>query len=216
MAIFKLMALATAALCAAISAAAQGGNAAHVERRGVVDNIFESSYTVLASDTAVRDGRYELTYRGMKIEEGQYRLGKKVGEWKYWNLQRMVELKYDYTRRTPTYVMRHMGYKYDQKNYPCIFLGSPLIPFYFITQRVYYPKSEAGRKGGEVVVSLVVDERGRMVGSRIKRTTSEAFAEVVAKAVSKIPQDRWRWVPARANGKRVTGAYDITIVFENE
>lgn len=216
MASLKLIVLAAAAICAGIGAAAQGAGRARVGRTGVVDSIFESSYTVLASDTSVRDGHYELTYRGQKIEEGQYRLGKKVGEWKYWNLQRMVELKYDYTRGAPTYVMRHMGYKYDQRNYPCIFLGSPLIPFYFITQRVYYPKSEAGRSGGEVVVGLEVDERGRMVGWKIKRTASEAFAEVVSKAVSKIPQDRWRWIPARANGKRVRGWYDITIVFENE
>lgn len=212
----KFLFLVAAVVLPVIHGMAQGVDRSHIEKTGVVDRLFTSRYTVLASDTSVRDGRYELTYRGMKIEEGQYRNGEKVGEWRYWNLQRKVELRYDYTRRQPTYVLPHMGHKYDQRNYPCIFLGSPLIPFYFITQRIYYPKSEAGSKGGEVVVRLKIDERGRMKGAMIKKSTSKAFADVVTRAVSGIPQDRWRWVPARRDGRNVAGDYDITILFENE
>lgn len=212
----RLIALTLATLATSISCAAQGDGVARVTKTSMVDNFFKAQYEVLASDTSVRDGLYTLSYRESVIEKGEYRNGKRVGEWQFWNLMKQVELKYSYESHYPTYIMPHFGHKYDQQNYPCIFLGSPLVPFYFITNRVYYPKAEANnKKGGKVVVRLHINPKGRVKNIEIKQETSKAFGDVVTKAAAQIPRNQWRWIPALQNGKRVSGYYDITILFEN-
>lgn len=213
----RRMSIIIAAFLYGYTSAGQGNAQERLTRNSMVDNFFEASFEVLKADTTIKDGLYKLSHHGTAIEEGMYRNGRRVGIWKFRNLQKMVELKYDYDRQSPTYVLPHMGYKYDQKNNPCIFLGSPVVPFYCITNRVYYPKAEANRKtGGEVVLRLKIDTQGKIAGVMIKKSTSEAFADVVRKAAAHIPKDKWRWIPAKENGKRINGNYDITILFENE
>lgn len=210
--IIRRTALTLAAVTVVVLTAAQDRET----KTTIVDRFFTEEHEVLAN-TQIKDGHYTLSYRGSNIEEGYYRNGKRVGEWKFWNLQKDVELKYDYTRKRPTYVLPHTGHTYDQRNYPCIFLGSSLIPFYFITSRAYYPKAEAeNKKGGRVVLRLKVNTRGRMTGYTIKSATSENFAEVVRKAADQIPKDEWRWIPSKSKGAVVAGFYDITVVFDNQ
>lgn len=204
-----------AALLTAASSNAQTSTEPHIVKTYMVDNLFKAECEYLAADTSVRDGHYTLSYRGNVIEDGYYSNGRKVGEWQFWNLQKLVELKFDYTQKQPTYILPHYGHDYDQLNYPCIFLGSPLVPFYYITNRVYFPKSEGMKnKSGKVVLSLRINAKGWIVGTSIKSATSEAFASVVRQAANQIPKDKWRWIPARHNGKRVSDNYDITIMFE--
>lgn len=94
-----------------------------------VYKLFDAQYEMSASDTTVRDGLYTLTYKGMVIEKGQFKNGKKVGVWEYRDLHNLVELRYDFDKRKPTYLLPHEGKKYDRFNYPCTFLGSSLVPF---------------------------------------------------------------------------------------
>lgn len=201
----------------AATAKAQTNSTPRIVKTYMVDNFFKAQCEYLASDTTVKDGHYTLSYRGTVIEDGYYSNGHKVGEWQFWNLQKLVELKFDFTQKQPTYILPHYGHDYDQLNYPCIFLGSPLVPFYYITNRVYFPKSEGMKnKSGKVVLRLHINSKGWVVSTSIKSATSEAFASVVRKAANDIPKDKWRWVPARSNGKRVSDNYDITIMFEND
>lgn len=213
----KSLTLVLAACAIALTCQAQTEDGAHVTKTYFVDNFFKAECEYLVSDTTVKDGSYKLYHHGKVIEEGAYSHGKKTGEWKFWNLYKEIELKYDFTLKQPTYVLPHVGHSYDQKNNPPIFIGSPLVPFYFITNRVYFPKSEGMKnKSGKVVLSLKIDTKGKVESVTIKKATNDAFASVVRKAANQIPKNKWRWYPAQRAGKRVAGDYDITIVFEND
>ena len=128
-----------------------------------------------------------------------------------------MELEYNFTARLPLKMLPHVGYTYNQDNYPCVFLGSPIIPHHFIMSNVYYPQSEGDNKaGGEVVLMIKVSSRGLMTDYYIKSSTNDVFAKIVAEAAELMPRNKWRWIPARKDGKDVDGEYRITIVFENE
>lgn len=206
-----------AAIMTPLIASSQNGNTGRMTKEATVDNYFTAKYEVLASDSSTKDGKYTLYYRDAPIESGEYKMGKKSGIWEYRNLRKMTELKYDHTARRPTYMLPHEGHKYNTRNYPCTFIGSPLIPFFFIHTRAYYPKAEADNPdGGNVILRLMISPQGKLTSFMIKQATSENFAEVVRKAAIAIPKDKWRWVPAMKDGKRVEGTYDITILFDNE
>ena len=194
---------------------ASAQNKAHLQRTQK-NGLFVESFSVLKSDTSVRDGKYELRYKNWTIESGSYRSGKKVGTWTYRNYNKQIELMYNYTLRQPVHILQHLGKTYDQNNYPCMFLGSPVIPYFFVLSHVYYPKAEENnRSGGSVVLTILVDKSGQMKGYKIKEATSENFARVVRQAADKISSRNWRWIPALADGKEVDGEYDITIEFDN-
>lgn len=212
-------------LCAALavalgtwtSAMAQEGEAERVVVREKVDNFFEAEYEVLKSDTTMRDGDYKLFYNGFVIEKGRYSGGVKSGVWEYSNMQKIVEFRYDHTAKRATYMVPRIGYKYDAKNHPCTFIGSPLVPFCFVHSRCYYPKAEANNKsGGQVILRLNINKLGRMTGYIIKYSSSPNFTTVVKKAADAIPRDEWRWEPELKNGQKVAGYHEINIVFDNE
>lgn len=178
-----------------------------------IDDRFAERYQVLRADTAVRHGMYRLTYRGETVESGRYERGQRVGVWEFRNF-REVTLRYDYTRQTPTYVLPHTRERYTSLNHPCIFLGSPLVPYFLVLRHVNYPRNE--RKGikAKVVLSIEVGADGRMTGHSIKSATTPNFGREVSKAAERIPTDEWLWLPALRDGKAGSGTYDITVLFE--
>lgn len=172
--------------------------------------------TTTAQGQKVRHGAYTMEYKGKVVEKGRYDKGKKVGKWEYRNYRDMLELRYDYNLGKPIYVLPHEGHKYDKQTNPCIFLGSPVVPYYFIMANVFYPEMEADNKhGGDVTLTISVNAKGRMTGYKIKKSSSPHFAKAVEKAADRIPRNEWQWVPAREKGKNVQGEYDIVIYFDN-
>ncbi len=182
-----------------------------------VYKLFDARYEMSASDTTVRDGLYTLTYKDMVIEKGQFKDGKKIGEWEYRDLHDLVELKYDFDKRKPTYLLPHEGKKYDRFNYPCTFLGSSLVPFYLVHTRVDYPKEEYDNEsGGFVLLRFVVNPDGTLKNWKIQQASSPYFAQAVRDVVSSLPVKSWRWVPELRDGRKVEGFYHMTILFDNE
>lgn len=180
------------------------------------EGLISETYQVLASDTTVRDGNCEVFYRNQLIEKGLYRNGVKVGIWEYRNYHGVVEFRYNHTKQRPTYVVPHVGKTYKQTDYPCMYLGSPVRPYYYIMRKVFYPKAEQdNKKGGKVVLTFLVNAEGRMTGYRIKEASTPNFAKAVERVADEIPKDEWPWVPAYVNGKAAAGEYDMTIYFDN-
>lgn len=181
------------------------------------DGLFYEEATALAQDSVpVFDGPYKLFYRGSLVEQGSYERGNRVGLWEFRNYHGIAELRYDYDAERPVYMLPHEGKVYSKSQYPCVFLGSPIVPYYFILCNVFYPQSEGNNKaGGKVILSIMVDSRGHMTGYRVKEASSENFADAVRRAADSIPVAQWRWVPARKAGKNVPGVYDMTIFFDN-
>lgn len=171
-------------------------------------------YSVLAADTSIRHGNYKLIYKNNTIEKGDYKKGKKVGEWTYYNLVNEVEFKYDYDQNLPYQIMPHKGHTYNEKTFPSMYLGSPLVPYHFITSHIYYPVKESGNtQDCPVVLALEISATGRVTGYHLEVASREEFNRVVLAAAAQIPKD-WRFVPAREKGKNVASTYCITLIFE--
>lgn len=172
-------------------------------------------YSVLASDTSLREGKYELKYKGKTIEKGQYHKGNRVGKWEFRNVDNSVELCFDYDDRQPFNIMPHVGKKYDARNFPPIFLGSPLVPYHFFALKATLPKDEEGTYNDcKVVIALEINNQGRMTGYRIIEKSENLFNNIVEKIAKEIPVKQWEWVPARKDGKNIASDYIITIVFD--
>lgn len=171
-------------------------------------------YAVMASDTSKRHGTYELVYKEKVIEKGQYKKGERAGEWTFYNIHNEVEFKYDYDQNLPFNILPHKGYVYNEKTFPCMYLGSPLVPYHFITERTYYPVKESENTTDcSVVLALEISATGKVTGYHLERKSREEFNRVVLEAASKIPQE-WRFVPARNGGKNVASIYCISLIFE--
>lgn len=175
----------------------------------------ETVDSILVDGQMCRHGDYLLEYKGKTIEKGKYEKGKKVGTWIYWNYQDIVELRYNYDAAKPLYIVQHIGHKYSKTERPCVYIGSPVVPYYFVTSNVFYPQSEGHRNGGQVTLTINVNAEGRMTGYKIKKSTSENFSKAVRVAADRIPSDKWRWIPSLKNGKPVDSEYDIVIYFDN-
>ncbi|QCK15797.1 hypothetical protein [Mangrovivirga cuniculi] len=57
---------------------------------------FSEVYYVLKRDKSVKDGPYELMFKGNTIIKGEYTDSKKTGNWQYFNLQGELLLTYDF------------------------------------------------------------------------------------------------------------------------
>lgn len=195
-------------------ATAEGQKKPRTKLKNVKSSLYTESYYVLASDTSIKHGKYKLTYKGKTIEEGEYKKGERIGDWAFYNLQNKVEFYYDYNTRLPFRIAQKEGTAYSARNFPALYLGSPMVPYHFIAMNSYYPMSERDNKEDcTVVLALKISAQGRMTGYYIKQESKQEFNDIVLKAAAKIPMS-WRFVPARENGRNVASDYLITVVFE--
>ncbi len=180
------------------------------EKRG----LYVEKFQVMAADTSVRHGEYSLIYKGDVIEHGYYERGGRVGAWDFYNLQKMIELRYDYDKHQPVHVIPHGFQVYSEINRPSIFLGSPMVPYHFIMQNTFYPLVESeNEKDCKVVLALEINALGQMTGYHLAESSRESFNEAVLCAAAKIPTS-WRWVPAKKDGRNVPSEYKMILIFE--
>ena len=175
---------------------------------------YDERYQVLANDTAVWDGTYQMIFRGKAIEKGQYHRGKRSGVWEFFTLTGSREFCYDYDENLPFQITPHFGTHYDARNFPPLFLGSPIVINQFLAMETHYKlQKDDDYHDCKVELLLHINTNGRMVGYEFGDTSIVAFNDAVRDAVSRIP-DNWRWVPARSNGRNVDGLYKITVIFD--
>lgn len=204
------------ALLLALPSAAQSRNAPRVkyvtQRNGL---LYTERFQVLVEDNTVRHGKYALLYKGKAIERGQYTRGERSGKWTFYNMKNYVELVYDYDRQIPLHIQPHEGTTYNAKNFPPVFLGSPLVPYHFVAVHAKYPYEEQNnREDCKVVLALEINSNGRMTGFHLQEESPrEEFNEIVRNTAAQMP-DSWRWVPSRSGGKNVPANYLITIIFD--
>ncbi|MDR2929103.1 MAG: energy transducer TonB [Cytophagaceae bacterium] len=181
--------------------------------RRSADKLFTEHYQVKDEDTSVWDGKYELYYKSNLIERGRYKEGKRSGSWMFFNLGSLFEFQYDFTRDT---LLRRAGSEYHEMRnfFPPLFLGSPLIPYIFISSRVGYPVEAIDNKvEGKIILTLVISTEGKIVDSYISKSLNEMMDEIVLKTAEDFPDD-WEWIPAKKDGVKVESPYNITIHFD--
>lgn len=175
---------------------------------------YREKYQVLASDTSVWDGTYQLIYRGKALERGQYHKGLRSGVWEFFSIGGPREFCYDYDEGLPFQITPHFGTKYDARNFPPLFLGSPVVINQFLAFHTHYKLREGDKyRDCKVQLLLRINANGRMVGYELGDTSIVEFNNAVREAATRIPSD-WRWVPSRKNGKNAEGIYKITVIFD--
>ncbi len=177
------------------------------------NNNFTYEYHVLSSDTSIRNGSYKLYYKKKIIENGSYLNNEKTGLWQYFSLDGIFEYEYDFDRSEVTKIS---GDKKDDLRVrtPCLYLGSPIIPYLFIVNNIYYPeKARKQRVGGKVILALKISKEGELWTIYLYQKLDPVLDSEVMRVARNFP-DEWKWLPATRNGVNVDGEYLITIEFE--
>ena len=181
--------------------------------RNSMDCRFTEYYNVLATDTSKMDGAYQMFYKETLVEKGTYSLGRRTGIWTFYNLGGSFEFQYDFDTDS---LMRLAGSDiYHRRNErPSLFLGSPLVPYVFISSMVGYPL-EAIEKGvkGKVVLTLRISEEGKILERFISQGLNSMMDTAVLNAAWKFPET-WEWIPAKRGNQKVESLYNITVFFD--
>lgn len=181
--------------------------------RKSMDHRFTEYYQVWGRDTSKMDGPYQMFYKETLVETGSYSQGRKTGLWTFYNLGGSFEFQYDFD--TDSLIRLAGSDIYHRRNErPSLFLGSPLVPYVFISTEVGYP-NEAIEKGikGKVVLTLRISEEGEIIERFISHGLNSMMDTAVLNAAWKFP-DNWEWIPAKKGARKVESFYNITVFFE--
>ena len=179
------------------------------------DGFFVSEYHVLSSDTSKKEGLYRLFYKNRIIENGSFSENKRTGKWQFFSLDGVLEYEYDFDSNK---ILRLSGKNSeDLKNKtPCLFLGSPLIPYLYIVNKMYYPAKARDKKiGGRVVLALKINSKGELWSMYLYKKLDPLLDKEVMRVARSFPAS-WQWLPATLNGKNIDGEYMISIEFDPE
>ncbi len=179
------------------------------------NGLFKEVYSVSMSDTGVRHGHCSIYYKGKVIEKGRYVQNKKVGRWRYFSLNGIFEYEYNYDLNELVSISGRTRHDLKKKT-PCLYKGSPLIPYLYLVTNLGYP-SEAKEKGieGKLVLALKVNTEGKVYGFYIAEKLHPVIDKAVINVAKTIPDD-WEFLCATHSGQLVASEYYITIEFELE
>ncbi len=176
-------------------------------------NNFTQEYYVQKADTSVKNGSYKLFYKKKIIEVGNYIENRKSGLWQYFSLDGIFEYEYNFDKKR---VVKISGEEKDELKQmtPCLFLGSPLIPYLYIVNNIHYPeKARKLKLGGKVILALKISKEGELWSIYLYQKLEPVLDSEVMRVARTFP-DNWQWLPATRNGVFVDGEYLITIEFE--
>ena len=174
---------------------------------------FTQEYFVQKADTSIKNGSYKLFYKKKIIENGKYIDNKKTGLWQYFSLDGIFEYEYDFDKSKIVKISGEEKSELNRKT-PCLFLGSPIIPYLFIVNNVYYPeKARKLKLSGKVILALKISKEGELWTIYLYQKLNPVLDSEVMRVARNFP-DNWQWLPATGNGVPVDGEYLITIEFE--
>lgn len=176
------------------------------------DLTFRMEFEALKSDTSIRNGYYRLFYKDKIIERGQYVSGKRAGLWRFYNLKGVFDYEYDFETRRVT----QMSGEWDvNSETPCLFLGSPFIPYHFLRSINYPQEAYDMNLKGKVVLTLKINTEGKMWSYYLSEKTHPLLDAEVMRVMATMPKS-WEWVPATRFGQPIDSEYVITIYFDGD
>jgi hypothetical protein len=181
-----------------------------IKRVETVDN-FRYEYEVLKADTSIRNGYFRFFYKNKLIEKGFFLDGIQSGKWQYYNLKGIFEYEYDYQNNK---VSALAGNRDPNNETPCLFRGSPLIPYLFIVENLGYPKeARENNIAGKIVLALKINKKGEMWAYYLSEKLHPSLDAEVMRVVRQFPA-KWQWLPATKFNEPIDSEYLITIEFE--
>ncbi|MBS2213256.1 TonB family protein [Carboxylicivirga mesophila] len=177
--------------------------------------LFKEVCWVDVNDTAIRNGQSTTYYKGKVIEQGRYLKNSRVGRWRFYNLESILDYEYDFDRNELVMMSGQDRHELKMKT-PCLFMGSPLIPYLFLVNNLSYPRSAVNESvEGRVVLALRVDETGHVIGFYIAERLHPTIDRAVVEVAKTMP-DKWRFIAATNMGHPVASEYHIAIEFQLE
>ncbi len=179
------------------------------------NRLFKEVCWVEASDTSMRQGKSTKYYKGKVIEQGRYRQNTRVGRWRFFNLESILDYEYDFDNNELVILSGHDRHELKRQS-PCLFKGSPLIPYLFLVNNLSYPQSAVKESvEGKVVLALRVNEQGEIVGFYIAEKLHPVIDRAVMEVAKTMPAD-WHFIAATSMGQSVSSEYHIAIEFQLE
>lgn len=176
-----------------------------------INGNLKAEYEALKADTSVKNGPYQYFYKDKLIEKGQYLKNQRTKLWQYYNLKGIFEYEYDYDNNKIT---RLSGDRDPKQATPCLFKGSPLIPYLYIVEKVGYPKAAIDKNlKGQVVLVLKIGSDGQVWAMYLSEKLHPLLDSEVMRVARSFPPD-WEWLPATHLGLPIDDEYLITIEFE--
>jgi len=177
--------------------------------------LFKEVYFTSKSDTTIRNGLCSIYYKGKIIEKGRYSNNKKAGRWRFFSLNGIFEYEYNYDIKELVSINGINRHDLKKKT-PCLFQGSPLIPYLYLVTNLGYPaKAKDKNIEGKVVLALKVNSQGEIYGFYIAEKLHPIIDNAVINVAKTIPDD-WKFLSATYMGENVQSEYHITIEFELE
>lgn len=181
------------------------------KRMVILNGNLKTEYDVLKTDTAIKNGIFLHYYKDKLIEKGYYDQNIPVGRWQFYNLKGIFEYEYDHQTKKITALSGHRDPKQET---PCLFKGSPLIPYLYIVQKVGYPKEAIDKNiKGQVVLALKIGKDGQIWAMYLSEKLHPLLDAEVLRVARTFPAN-WEWLPATHFGEPIDGEYLITIEFE--
>ncbi len=170
---------------------------------------FRYSYQAMATDTAIKDGKFEFSFKSKMLERGYYDNNKRQGLWSFYNMEGALEFSYDYNSGKVSNYERRPDDMYES---PCFFLGSPFMLYRFIAARLLQPSVEVDFDvEKELLVRLVINTNGEIANIEMAQGLNKAYDDMALNAARQIPNS-WKWIPANINSIPIESEYIIKII----
>lgn len=174
---------------------------------------YKKVYNVYKDDVNIKDGDYFLYYKDKVIEKGCYKDNEKVGNWRFYNLNRTLEYEYDFDNKEIVSISGRDNNLFKHET-PCLYVGSPLIPYLFFVENLSYPAKAVNQDlQGDIVLALKIDKQGKIYGFYLYKKLQHIIDKAVKDVAIKMPYE-WDFLPATYQGKPVMSEYHISIEFE--
>lgn len=177
------------------------------------DGRFYEEYTVLQSDSSIKQGDYYRLYRGDIIEKGQYANNKKVGKWRYFSLDAIFQYEYNYDTFTFVKIAgKNTGQDYFET--PVCFNGSPIVPYLYMVKNVRYPiEAKKHDIRGKSQLTININAKGEITSFYVSKKLHPLMDKEIIRVAKTFPES-WTWIPATYDGINTDGKYTIDIEFD--
>lgn len=170
----------------------------------------------------VRNGKYVSYYRNHQIKrKGKFSNGYENGTWKYYDEQGEITGKVKFRAPSKSYGSVLSFYNEEKENTvlgshtdnidtkPCFQGGEEDISA-FISMEINYPeKYSIMGVGGQVIISLVIDETGNIYDAKVVKGVNEDLDAEALRVINLMP----RWTPGFMDGVPVKTGLQIPISF---
>jgi protein TonB len=190
------------------------------------DYLIESGYY----KNGQRDSVWQVFHRnGTVLSQKWYTQGKPTGVWHFYNGRGIEQWSYDFAAGKstvelslpPSSTAEVSYYQSDSGRWAQSHLDTPLLLLRgdaewlsFLHRNLNYPDDAVNKNlMGEVIISIAVDEQGKITGYEIIKSAAPSLDTEALRVVKLYP---YQFIPAEKDGKKMKAQFHEPIIFKLE